>query len=343
VAQWANSYAAPIDPNIVSRVPIDAPISDRLQKYRRQDNSLAAVFTMLTALNFSASETGCFTEGMCPPDLSPDKEKCAVVKKSMGWKAGLTDVALTATIGAPRGGLVASQLDGKKFANEKALLVNLLYQSTRESEEWHIIRGNNTGCELNGLETDVQCCCDLSCGSITKAFLDQQIMLMLAVGVKPTAVYAHPMIIDAINQAYMTVATYTYTQPQGSDQATLGVYGNKIVTPAGVLPLVSDHRFTMDNMGSGTFCGDIFIMTEMYRGQPVLYMHDQIPISYLDLARAIPYCTSEQFFVWQHTALVNRSCPDPSDVCDGLHRRICDVGISISCGDVPVPTVLSYY
>ena len=292
-----NSYAAPIDPNIVSRVPIDAPISDRLQKYRRQDNSLAAVFTMLTALNFSANQDGTFTDGGCPPDLSPNKEKCAVVKHSMGWKAGLTDVALTATIGAPRGGLVANQLDGKRFANEKALLVNLLYQATRESEEWQIIRGSNTGNNLNGLETDITCCCDLSCTTITKAFMDQQIMLMLSVGVKPTAIYAHPMIIDAINQAYMTVATYSFNASQGQDQAVLGVYGNRIVTPADIIPLVPDHRFTMNNMGNGVFCGDIFIMTEIYRGQPVLYMHDQIPLSYLDLARAIPYCTSEQFFV----------------------------------------------
>ena len=338
IAQWANQYAAPIDPNIVSRVPIDAPIADRLKAYRKQDNSLAAVFTMLTALNFSADQDGCFNEGLCPPDLSPAKEQCARVKHSLGWKAGLTDVALTATIGAPRGGLVANQLDGVRFANEKAMLVNLLYQAARESEEWHLIRGNNTGCQLNGLETDITCCCDMSCGTLTKAFLDQEIMLMLAVGVKPTAIYAHPLFIDAINQAYMGVATYTFNAAQGSAETTLGVYGNRIVTPAGVLPLVSDHRFSLADIGNNQYEGDIFIMTEVYRGQPILYFHDQIPLSYLDLARAIPYCTSEQFFVWEHTAFVNRSCPTPADICWSLHKLTCGPGAKSPVGKSPLIT-----
>lgn len=120
---------------------------------------------------------------------------------------------------------------------------------------------------------------------------------MLAAGVKPTAIYAHPLLIDAINQAYMGVGTYSFTLAQGQEDATLGVYGSRIVTPAGILPLVSDYRFTLADIGNNRYEGDIFIMTEIYRGQPILYMHDQIPISYLDLARAIPYCTSEQFFV----------------------------------------------
>ena len=281
----------------MTRIPIDNPIVARLEKYRKQDNGLAAVFSTLTAINLSAGQDGTFDEGRCPPDISPDKEKCTVIKHSLGFKTGLTDVALTATLGAPRGGLVASQLDGRKFANLKAELVELLYMSAKEAEEWQVIRGNNTGNQWNGLETDILCCCDLSCGTITKAFLDQEIMMMLAVGVRPTAIYAHPIIIDAINQAYMTVGTYSFNAAQGSDQATLGIYGTRIVTPAGILPLVSDHRFTLDNAGSGVFCGDIFIVTELYRGQPVLYLNDQIPWSYLDLARADPYCTSEFFFV----------------------------------------------
>jgi len=343
VAQWANSWAAPIDPNIVTRIPIDNPIASRLEKFRKQDNSLAAVFTMLTAINISAGEDGTFDECECPPDISPDKERCTVLKHPLGFKSGVCDMALTATLGAPRGGLVASQLDGRRFANLKAELVELLYMAAKEAEEWQIVRGSNIGNSWNGLETDILCCCDLSCGTITKAMLDQEIMLMLAVGVRPTAIYAHPIIIDAIAQAYMGVATYSYNANQGSADTVLGVYGTRIVTPAGVLPLVSDHRFTLDNEGGGVYCGDIFIVTEVYRGQPVLYLHDQIPWSYLDLARAIPNCTSEQFFIWEASCLVNRSCPDPSNVCWGLHKRICDVGVTVSCTTVPTPSVLAYY
>jgi hypothetical protein len=297
VAQWANQYAAPIDPNIMTRYPIDNPIVSRLERYRKQDNSLAAVFTVLTAINISAGQDGTFGEGLCPPNISPDKTQCAVVKHSLGFRSGLTDVALTATLGAPRGGLVASQLDGTRFANLKAELVELLYTSAKEAEEWQVIRGNNIGNQWNGLETDITCCCDLSCTAITKAFLDMQIMLQLTHGVRPTAIYGHPMAIDAINQAYMTTGTYAFNADQGSDQATLGIYGTRIVTPAGILPLVPDHRFTVDDNGNNQYCVDIWIMAEIYRGQPVLYLHDQIPWSYLDLARAVPNCTSEQFFV----------------------------------------------
>jgi hypothetical protein len=343
VAQWANAYAALIDPNILTRIPVDAPIADRLKKWRKQDNGLAAIFVTLAALNLSDGADGTFSEGGCPPDLSPDKEQCVVLKHSLGFKAGLTDVALTATIGRPQG-LQATQLDGVKFANLKAEQVELLYVAARGAEEWQIIRGNNTGNQWNGLETDVTCCCDLSNGSITKPFLDMQFMLMLAVGVRPTAIYAHPVIIDAINQAYMTTANYQFNLNQGSDQAVLGVYGNRIVTPAGVIPLISDHRFTIDTIGGGVFAGDIFIVTELYRGQPVLYLEDQIPWSYLDLARTQAFgCTSEQFFVWEHSTLVNRACPDPADVCNNLHKRICNVGVNITCGTVPTPTVVSYY
>lgn len=343
VAQWANAYSAAIDPNIVTRIPVDAPIADRIKKYRKQDNGLAAIFTTLTAINISDGEDGTFSEGLCPPDISPNKEQCVVLKHSLGFKAGLTDVALTATIGRPQG-LVATQLDGTKFANLKAEQVELLYVSCRNAEEWQIIRGGNVANQWNGLETDIACCCDLSGGTITKPFLDAQIMLMLSIGVRPTAVYAHPVTIDAINQAYMSTGTYAFNANQGSDQATLGIYGTRIVTPAGILPLVSDHRFTVANLGNNVFGGDIFLMTELYRGRPVLYVEDQIPWSYLDLARTAAFgCTSEQFFVWEHAALINRACPDPSDICNGLHRRICDVGTTISCGTVPTPSVLAYY
>jgi len=291
-----------------------------LERWRKQDNGLAAIFTTLTAINISAGVDGCFDECECPPDISPNKEQCTVIKRSLGFKSGVCDVALTATLGSPRGGLVASQLDGRRFANLKAELVELLYMSAKEAEEWQVVRGNNTGCQWNGLETDILCCCDLSCGTLTKAFLDQEIMMMLAVGVKPTAIYAHPLIVNEVVQAYMGTANYAFNANQGTDQAVLGVYGTRIVTPAGILPLVSDHRFTLTDNGDGTWSGDLFIMTEMYRGQPVLYLHDQIPWSYLDLARTSPNCTAEEFFIWEHSALVNRACPDPTDVCNNLHK-----------------------
>jgi len=332
VAQWSNSYGAVIDPNIVSRVPIDAPLVDRLQQYRKQNNGLAAVFTTLTALDLCAGEDGTFPEGMCPPDLSVSKEKDAVVKKSIGFKSGLTDVALTATVGRPRG-IMATQIDGKKFADEKALLVNQLYAALRQAEDWQIIRGDNVGNHLNGLENQVSCTVDYGGAALEKAMIDENIVIMLSMGILPTAIYVHPLMGNAIINHYVNLMSVNINT--GEQRRRLGVYANEVVTPAGVLPLIQDRRFTVGG-NSPNFCLDIWLVTETYRGSPILYMEDQIPPTYVDLGRAVPYCTSMFFFVWEHTAFVNRGG-------SLLHRRLCNIGVSVTDTLViPTPTPVGY-
>lgn len=306
-------YGVEIDPTIVSQIPFDSPLYDYLEAgpgAPHRNLSTAATYSVLSAADFTNSGDGSFAAGGDPPGLSTTRAVESVTKKSYGAQSGLKDVDIIAS----QMGIAPHAVDGLgSYRDDAEFLLNLLYVRTRQAIDWATIRGN-TGTNTNnfdGLEYKVTAAngskvLDVD-GSFTKAKLDELIIQMMLYGITPTAIACNPVCLSSLVQAYTTDSDSTSVNlNMGDGSATLGYWAKNIITPAGVLPIVTDRRFTVDGTAP-TFTADIFVLTREHMGEQILYYEWQVMPTALDLARALGYYTSSLFSVWSHLALVDKS------------------------------------
>lgn len=316
-ATLAFDYGVEIDPTLVSKIPFESPLFDRLMGVANvRNNQLAAIYGLLTAADFSASGDGSFTPGGDPPYLTFDRELKSIPKKSYGSAGGLKDINIIASsMGITPHRLAGSGLaaGNERFANDAELLINLLYIRARQAIDWATIRGRVAGNPNNfdGLETKVTAgngsqVIDMAGLAFDGDYLNEAIINMMAKGITPTALYCNPIFKPAIYNYYTKQTSTRINVVMGEQNQNVGVWGNEVVTPAGLLPIVADRRFTISGTAP-TFTGDIFIATEFFEGVPVLYYDWQVPLTALDLARVPGFYTSQVFAVWSHLVLVEKS------------------------------------
>ena len=316
-ATIAVEYGVEIDPNVVSQIPFDSPMFDYLEGgpgAPRRKLGKAAVFGILSAADFTASNDGSFACGGDPPGLSTDRELKAVAKKCYGALAGIKDVDIIASsMGiAPHS---VSGLDAVSipYRDDAEFLLNVLYVRTRQAIDWSIIRGNagtNTN-HFSGLETQVTTANGSQvlsvAGAFAKGHLDELIIQMMLKGIYPTAIACNPIMLSTLIDTYTgSGSNVSINMNMGEEDVALGYWAKRIVTPAGILPIVSDRRFSVSGTAP-TFTGDIFVLTREHMGEYILGLEWQVMPSALDLARVPGFYTSQVFSVWSSLTLVEKS------------------------------------
>ena len=314
-ATLAFNYGVEIDPNVVSTIPFESPLFDYLEAgpgAPHRSLSQAAVYALLTAADFTASNDGSFAAGGDPPGLSTTRSIQSITKKSYGAQSGLKDIDIIAS----QMGIAPHALDGQPYRDDAEFLLNLLYVRTRQALDWAIIRGDSNALPNNfdGLEYKVTAANGSQVlevdGTLTKAKVDELVIQMLIQGITPTAIACNPVAMSSLTKAYTTDAgggtNVSVNMNMGEGQQTLGYFAGSIMTPAGKLPIIQDRRFTVEGTAP-TFTTDVFLLTREHMGEQILYLDWQVMPTALNLARAIGYYTSSLFAVWSHLALVEKS------------------------------------
>ena len=310
-------YGIEIDPNIVSQVPFDSPLYDYLEAgpgAPHRDVGKAAVFALLTAADFTASNDGSFACGGCPPNLDVDREIKSVTKKCYGALAGVKDVDIIASsMSITPHGIAGLDDASMRYRDDAEFLVNLLYVRTRQAIDYASIRGNiaaNVN-NFNGLEAAVNAVAGSQVlavnGAFTKAHLDELVIQMLIAGITPTAIACNPIMLSTLVDSYTgSGSNVSINMNMGEGAQTLGYWANEIMTPAGRLPIIADRRFTVTGTAP-TFTSDIFVLTRDHAGEQILKLEWQVMPSVIDLGRWNDYCTTKLFVVWSNVALVDKS------------------------------------
>jgi hypothetical protein len=307
------SYGITIAPETVSKIPIQAPLLARLRSLGRDvvKPDKAAVYSILTSSLFTGSnKKAAFTVGGDPNAIDPKREMHAVTKKSYGASGGITDVDIIASTipGAP------ISINTDRFADDAALLLELLYRISLEGIDEDIINGDATSypVEFDGLETKVASgvsgfYVDKAGADLTAGMIIQQIAWMMAAGVYPTALYCNPIMHYAIVEAFKARTGLTITLGDKS-VGPMGVWANSLVTPAGELPIVSDRFFSISTDGTHV-SGDIFFAVEFHRGVRLLYPEWMVLPIAIPLSKVMGRgrATSSEMAVWAHLVLVERT------------------------------------
>lgn len=316
-ATLAFDYGVEIDPTLVSKVPFDSPIFDRILGLGDvQNNQLAAIYGLFTAADFTAGGDGSFTPGGDPPYMSFNREIHSVPKKSYGAAGGLKDINIIASsMGITPHRLAGGSLaaGNMQFANDAELLINLLYVKTRQALDWGSVRGDTSvnPNNMNGLQKMITVgngsqIVDMAGLPFDGGYLNELIINMTVKGITPTAIYCNPIFKPGIYNYYMAGQNVQVNMQMGDGAVNVGNWGNSVITPAGLLPIVTDRRFTVSG-SAPTFTGDIFVMCENYEGEKILYYDWQVRPTALDLARVPGFYTSQVFAVWSHLVLVDKS------------------------------------
>jgi len=307
-------YGVEIDPNIVSKIPFDSPLFDRLMGLIGapvRNFQKSAVFGVLTQAEFTGSgdKRGSFPVGGDPEGLKIARDLAAIAKKSYGASGGVKDVDIIAS----SMGIAPHALQGQKYRDDAEFLINLLYVRTRQAIDYGIVKGDSAtySTDMDGLETKVLAAngsqvLDMAGAAFSADKLDELIVQMMLLGIYPTAIYCNPIAKKAIVRAYTSDNAFAINVDTGEKNAVLGVWGNQVVTPAGVLPIIADRRFTVSG-AAPTFTTDIFVATEIHEGEPILYLDWQVLPTALNLARVPGFYTSQVFAVWSHLTLVEKS------------------------------------
>lgn len=307
-------YGVEIDPNIVSKIAFDSPMFDRLMGLTPnpvRNFQKSAVFGVLTQAEFTGSgdKRGSFPVGGDPGGLKVARDLKAIAKKSYGASGGLKDVDIIAS----SMGIAPHSLEGTRYRDDAEFLINLLYVRTRQAIDYGIVKGDKTTypTDFDGLETKVLAAngsqvLDLLGAAFSSDKLDELIVQMMLLGIYPTAIYCNPIAKKAIVRAYTSAGAFSVNVNTGEQEAVLGVWGNQVVTPAGVLPVIADRRFSVSG-AAPTFTTDIFVATEVHEGEPILYLDWQVLPTALNLARVPGFYTSQVFAVWSHLCLVEKS------------------------------------
>lgn len=319
-ASLTYQYGIMVSPETVTRYMFDSPILDRLRSLGPDvvEPSKAATFSILTAADFTGSGAGAaFAAGGDPYSINPTRTMTSITKKSYGASGGVKDIDVIASAqpGAP------ISLNTDKFANDAEMLLELLYRRTLQGIDYDMILGDSSADanSIDGLEYKVDSTnsgfyLDRAGATLTAGMINQHVSFMMAGGAAgkghgpiPTAIYCHPIVHKAIVDAYEDRTKASVNINDGQETA-LGLWATSVVTPAGLLPIVSDPRFTVTSDGTNV-TGDIFFAVEHHNGVRILYPEWMLLPTAIDLSKVMGRgrATSSEFAIWCHLALVERT------------------------------------
>ncbi len=314
-------YGIPVSPETVTRWKFDAPIYDRLRSLGPDvvEPSKAATFSILTSADFTGSGAGAaFAAGGDPYSINPQRSMTSLTKKSYGASGGVKDIDIIAS-GQPGAPI---SLNTERFANDAEMLLSLLYMRTIQGIDYDMIQGTLAGDAnaFDGLEISVTAAnsgfyIDRAGATLTAGMINQHVSFMMAGGAAgkghgpiPTAIYCHPTTHKAIVDAYEDRTKASINITDGQSGNALGLWATNIVTPAGLLPIISDPRFTISSDGTN-ITGDIFFAVENHNGVRLLYPEWQIMPTAINLSKVMGRgrATSTELAIWSHLVLVERT------------------------------------
>jgi len=277
-------------PMVTRLVDRRTAIRDRLA--RKPGSGLAASWNVLTAIT---SNDGTFTEGGTPNEDNATYARRSAVYKSVGKKKTITDRMLAA---------------GRSFTDIETEMTEVAMREVLQNEESLIITGNSGTDPLafDGLQTIIttNVLDDLNnpLGFRTD-LLDQAIATLVnTYGVIPTAIYCSWQMKRAINQSLAGDVRVNLTDGNSvSTGVDVGFYQSMV----GKLPFVPTFAIVDDAttyVASSNTVSDIYIVTEKFNGQDILFMEDLIPLGKSYLART---GTAVPFMVTEDTVLVCKS------------------------------------
>ena len=295
------------------------------------------IWREMNQLSFiSGSQYIAFGDGLCPEEYYHDGDNTYVTLKNIGAKKtlGISDIMDSAAKAA--GGLGINRLvgpspssfglpggyDGVSF--QQAVVMDLKEKEMRTGltlvmNGWDalLINGNATTFpfEFDGIETYLSTgtvcggaahwntAADAS-GTFSAASFDRFLSEACA---KPTVLMGHPTAIQEMMSAYFQLGFQGSQIINVSDGNRLipGFnFGGFVNTGIGRLPVVADSNFARVDF-TGSFSAVIYGLRMTHNGEPLVYVINQIPLSFNDLT---PGCTTIAFQLWAKTALVIKHC-----------------------------------
>lgn len=312
----AIEYGTQLPDALLSTFTLDTPIFDRIMRMTGAPivkPERAAVYGIFTGVDFTGGSKGAFTIGGDPPGINIGPRTFgSEIKKSYGAMAGMTDVDIIASgqVGMP------TTYMGERFANDKALLLRMLTQKTLTALDYACVRGNQGSDprEFDGIETRLTVNAGrpfvqnavVSSGTALADQLDSILMAEQSFGVRPTELWMHPYMKQALIKSYLAQTGVTLNLNMGDSNQTFGLQGSTLLTAVGELPIITSYKFSISGTAPN-FSGDIFIIAPNHDGIPLMNIEWQVRPTMLDLARVPGYYTSQVMAVWCHGVLVERS------------------------------------
>lgn len=276
---------------VITRLPQkETNIRDRLQ--RKKGAGLAASWNVLSSFGVGNAP---FAEGGTPQEDATSYVRRTAIYKELGKTKSITDKMIAA---------------GRSFTDIEAELTEVAMREIIQDEEQLIITGNETNnpLEFDGLHsyiaTHVVDDANSPLGFRT-ALLDDGIATLLnAHAVRPTAIYCSYGMKKAINQS---LAGDVRVNLNMGNEVAVGVDVSFYQSMIGKLPIIPTFAITNNALtvsGQQYTVSDIYIVTEKWQGQDVLFMEDLYPLgkSYLDRTGA-----AIKFMVTECTVLVCRA------------------------------------
>lgn len=264
------------------------PLRDRLA--RKTGSGLAASWNVLTGIT---SNNAPFPEGGTPTENNATYARRSAIYKELGKTKSISDKYLAA---------------GKTFMDLEAEQLQVAMREVIQNEEQLIITGDATGSPLqfDGLETLIttNIIDDLNNAlGFRTDLLDQAIALLVnTYGCIPTAIYCSWGMKRAINQSLGGDVRVELTQ---GNQVATGVDVGFYQSMVGKIPFIPSFAIADD---SATYAGftvsNLYVVTEKFNGEDVLYMEDLYPLGKTMLDRT---GAAMKFMVTEATVLVCRA------------------------------------
>ena len=275
----------------VNRLPYkETPIRDRLA--RKTGSGLAASWNVMTAMTTGNSP---FAEGGTPTENNATYVRRSAIYKELGKTKSVTDKMLAA---------------GKSFMDQEAEQTEVAMREVIQDEEDLIITGDSgaVATEFDGLD-EIITTNELDDANNALGFrtdiLDEAVSdLVNTYGVRPTAIYCSYGMKRAINQSLAGDVRVNINQGAQDGLAT----GLDIVyyqSMVGKLPIVATFAISDSTTEyPGFTTGDIYIVTEKWANQDVLYLEDLYTLGKTMLDRT---GAAIKFMVTECTVLVCRA------------------------------------
>lgn len=276
--------------NFVNRLTEkETPIRDRLA--RKTGSGLAASWNVMTGMGVGNAP---FAEGATPTEDASSYVRRSAIYKELGKTKSITDRMLAA---------------GKSFLSQEAEQTETAMRETIQDEEQLIITGdaNNNPLQFDGLSTlittNVTNDNNNALGFRTDLIEAEIANIIRTYGVRPTALYCSYGMKRAINQSLAGDVRVNINQGP-TDGISTGLDITFYQSMIGKLPIIPTFAIADDSITfPGNTVSDIYIVTEKWQGQDLLYMEDLYPLGKVMLDRT---GAAVKFMVTEATVLVCR-------------------------------------
>lgn len=278
-----------LSPMVTRLVDRLTPLRDRL--VRKTGSGLAASWNVLTAIT---NNNSAFTEGGTPTENNATYARRSAVYKELGKKKSITTRMLEA---------------GASFMDQEVEQTQVAMREVIQDEERLIIQGDSGSnpLEFDGLDTLITTNIlddNNNALGFRTDLLDEAIANLLDnYGVMPTAIYCSYQMKRAINQS---LAGDVRVNLDVTNQVATGLDVGFYQSAVGKLPFVPSFAIVDDAatyVATNNIVSHIYIVTEKFKGQDVIYLEDLYPLGKEYLAKT---GAAVNFMVTEGTVLVCR-------------------------------------